>query len=122
MSTDTTEKGLEAHIAQYLVEEKTKIFSMNYLAASGRGISEGFFLVSPQGAGNMTQEIPEKNEKEFTHFIERKTFDALNKGVDIEFDSKTTNGFKIGPKDGSYIISFSAQDFENYFKGYFSTT
>ena len=31
---------------------------MNYLAASGRGISEGFLLISPQGAGNITQEIP----------------------------------------------------------------
>lgn len=63
--------------------------------------------------------LPEKDKKEFTHFFESKAFAALNKGVNIDFDSKTKNGFKIGPKDGSYIISFSAQDFESYFKGYF---
>ena len=41
----------------YIYSKKNHVL-MNYLAASERGISEGFFLVSPQGAGNMTQEIP----------------------------------------------------------------
>ena len=62
--------------------------------------------------------LPEKDEKEFSEFFEAKAISALNKGIDIQFDSKTNEGFKIGPKDGSYIISFSDKDFENYFKGY----
>jgi V/A-type H+-transporting ATPase subunit E len=60
--------------------------------------------------------LPEKNKKEFTLFFESRAIDALNKSIDIEFDSKTNKGFKIGPKDNSYIISFSDKDFENYFK------
>ena len=37
----------------------------------------------------------------------------------IEFDSETKDGFKIAPKNGNYTISFSAGDFENFFKSYF---
>ena len=63
--------------------------------------------------------LPEKDEKEFTAFFEKKAAETLNKGVEIKFDSKLESGFKIGPKDGSYILSFSDRDFENYFKSYF---
>lgn len=63
--------------------------------------------------------LPEESKKEFIEFFEERAIETLNKGVELEFDSKTKKGFKIGPKDGSYIISFSDKDFENYFKGYF---
>ena len=62
--------------------------------------------------------LPLNDEKELIDFFESQAIKTLNQGVDIQFDTKTTNGFKIGPKDGSYKISFSDKDFENYFKGY----
>lgn len=67
---------------------------------------------------NLTILLPEKDEKEFSDFFETKAISALNQGIDIQFDAKTTDGFKIGPQNGSYIISFTDKDFENYFKGY----
>lgn len=63
--------------------------------------------------------LPEEDKNEFTDFLNNKTVESLNKGVKIEFDSKTKNGFKIGPQNGNYIISFEGKDFENYFKKYF---
>ena len=62
--------------------------------------------------------LPGKDEKEFSEFFDTKTVNILNRGIEIKFDNKTNKGFKIGPKDGSFIISFSDTDFENYFKGY----
>ena len=62
--------------------------------------------------------LPEKDKKEFSEFFDTKTVNILNRGIDINFDDKVNNGFKIGPKDGSFIISFSDSDFENYFKDY----
>ncbi len=44
--------------------------------------------------------------------------DQLNKGLVIEADDKIRGGFKIGPKDGSYVISFTEEDFKNFFKNY----
>ncbi len=62
--------------------------------------------------------LPEKDEKEFSEFFETKAINVLNQGINVQFDDKINDGFKIGPKDGSYIISFSDNDFENYFKEY----
>jgi V/A-type H+-transporting ATPase subunit E len=28
------------------------------------------------------------------------------------------SGFKVGPADGSYVISFTDEDFNNFFKAY----
>ena len=60
--------------------------------------------------------LPEKHKKELFSFFDSKALDIMNKGIEVEFDSTIESGFKIGPKDGSYIISFSDTDFENYFK------
>jgi V/A-type H+/Na+-transporting ATPase subunit E len=63
--------------------------------------------------------ISEKEADNLSAFFESKAFSSLNKNIDIQWDEKTKNGFKIGPRDGSYIIRFSDIDFENYFKKYF---
>jgi len=67
---------------------------------------------------NLSILLPEKDKKEFSDFFENKAKNVLNQGIEIQFDSKITEGFKIGPKDGSYIINFTDKNFENYFKGY----
>lgn len=68
---------------------------------------------------NLKVLLPEKAEKEFSTFFDSKAIKTLNNGVEVQFDKKLENGFKIGPQDGSYLISFTDKDFENYFKGYF---
>ena len=60
--------------------------------------------------------LPEKHKNELFSFFHSKATEIINKGINVEFDSTIESGFKIGPKDGSYIISFSDTDFENYFK------
>lgn len=65
---------------------------------------------------DLTVLLPEKHKNELFGFFDSKAREIINKGINVEFDSKIESGFKIGPKDGSYIISFSDSDFENYFK------
>lgn len=76
---------------------------------------------NPEKSENMDLKIliPEKDEKDFYDLIHSRTIKALNSGVEIIIDAKTKSGFKIGPKDGSYVVSFSDTDFENYFENYF---
>lgn len=62
--------------------------------------------------------IPEKEEKKVAAFFESKLFSELNRGIEIKIDPGTKNGFKISPKDGHYILSFTEKDFENYFRNY----
>ncbi len=42
----------------------------------------------------------------------------LNKGLEVTFSSNVKSGFKIGPSDDSYLISFTDDDFTNFLKGY----
>ncbi len=67
---------------------------------------------------NINLLLPQKDEKELKSFFESKAKEQLNSGLEINFNANIKSGFKIGPKDGSYIISFTDKDFENYFKNY----
>jgi len=62
--------------------------------------------------------LPEKDEKELNTFFNTKAKKYLDGGLEIKKKKKIRTGFKIGPKDGSYLISFTDTDFENYFKNY----
>ena len=62
--------------------------------------------------------LPQNEEKELIVFFKRKAQEFLDSGPGIDFDPNIKSGFKIGPKDGSYYISFTDKDFENYFKDY----
>jgi len=76
---------------------------------------------NPQSSDQLDLKVllPEKKEKELAEFFNLKTRETLGRGVEFKFDSTLETGFKIGPKDGSYILNFSDKDFENYFKSYF---
>ena len=63
--------------------------------------------------------IPETEKSRWFDFLNDRALKMLDQGVEIQLDTKMKNGFRIGPKDGSYFIRFSDEDFENYFKGYF---
>lgn len=62
--------------------------------------------------------LPSELEKEFTNFFTSKTGKELNANLELSFSDSIKGGFKIGPADGSYKISFSEEDFENFFKSY----
>ena len=62
--------------------------------------------------------LPEKDRKELTAYFQSKQKALLDGGLVLNFDDKMEAGFKIGPKDGSYQISFTEEDFENFFRNY----
>jgi len=62
--------------------------------------------------------LPADMEKEFSKFFTAKTGKELNANLELSFSDSVKGGFKIGPADGSYKISFTEEDFENFFKSY----
>jgi V/A-type H+/Na+-transporting ATPase subunit E len=62
--------------------------------------------------------LPDTKKKEFEAYFKDQAGKALAKGVEIEFSERIKGGFKIGPKGGGYLISFSDKDFDNFFKTY----
>jgi V/A-type H+/Na+-transporting ATPase subunit E len=62
--------------------------------------------------------LPEKLEKEFEKYFKAKTGKELNAKLELTFSEAVKGGFKIGPADNSYKISFAEEDFINFFKSY----
>lgn len=62
--------------------------------------------------------LPADLEKEFSKYFTAKSGKELNANLELSFSDSIKGGFKVGPADGSYKISFSEEDFENFFKSY----
>ena len=78
------------------------------------------FLLTLATAWGKNQElllaIPEKDEKGIADYLTKNAADLLKKGLTIEKIAGIKTGFQIGPADGSYKVSFTDADFENFFK------
>jgi V/A-type H+-transporting ATPase subunit E len=62
--------------------------------------------------------LPAEQEKELSGAFSKSVKDLLDKGLEIKFTNTVKAGFQISPKDGSYKVSFTELDFENFFKQY----
>jgi V/A-type H+/Na+-transporting ATPase subunit E len=67
---------------------------------------------------NLKVVLPKEKQKELESFFTNKTGNLLNKGLEVSFNEKIKGGFKIGPKDGGYLVSFADEDFEHFFQAY----
>lgn len=78
-------------------------------------IVEGF---TQKGDFDLKVLLSEKDLLQLDGFIRNSFSKELNQGLVVEADAKVKGGFKIGPKDGSYLISFTEEDFKNFFRTY----
>ena len=62
--------------------------------------------------------LPKDKKNDFDKIIKAKINTLLTKGLAVSFDDNFKSGFKIAPKDNSYIINFAQEDFDNFFKTY----
>jgi V/A-type H+-transporting ATPase subunit E len=62
--------------------------------------------------------LPKEDEKSLSAFFQKEAKQFIDKGVTIQFDPSLKAGFHLSPKDGSYKVSFTDDDFINFFKQY----
>jgi len=62
--------------------------------------------------------LPEADKAELDDKITKSFAAEINKGLSFTFDSAVKSGFKVGPSDGSYVISFTEEDFKNFFTSF----
>ena len=62
--------------------------------------------------------LPEAEKDQMVEFFRNNLALEMNKGLQISFDQNIRSGFKVGPADGNYHISFTEDDFINFLKGY----
>jgi V/A-type H+-transporting ATPase subunit E len=62
--------------------------------------------------------VPGSEEKKLVDYFAKSVKNRLDKGFEIKADANVKTGFQISPKDGSYKISFTGDDFTNFLKQY----
>ncbi|MBK8562004.1 MAG: V-type ATP synthase subunit E [Saprospiraceae bacterium] len=62
--------------------------------------------------------LPENAQSQVDNYLTSSVRSLLDKGLELQFSKRLGNGFRIGPADGSYVVSFSENDFDNLFKDY----
>ena len=55
--------------------------------------------------------LPSSMQKEHQSDFATEIYDNLAKGSEVKFAKGMSEGFKIGPKDGGFVIGFTADDF-----------
>ena len=81
-------------------------------------ISVKNFFSDPSKGMDIEVSIPADQRNELENHLKSNVRSLLNGGLNIVPDGNLENGFKIGPADGSYKLSFTEKDFENFFKKY----
>jgi len=64
--------------------------------------------------------LPEKDQDTLKDTFATELTKILKNGIDVSFSGNLRGGFQIGPKDGSYKISLTEDDFNEFFKQYLS--
>ncbi|MBQ8854610.1 MAG: hypothetical protein IJ023_00485 [Bacteroidales bacterium] len=62
--------------------------------------------------------LPESLQKELEPFVNNELSKILNAGVEASFSKKVSGGFRIGPKDGGYFVSFTDETFNELIAEY----
>lgn len=69
-------------------------------------------------AVNVEAVLPKDQQAELENYFKSKTAGLLEKGLHVTYSEKIKGGFKIGPKNGGYLVSLTDEDFENFFQAY----
>ena len=62
--------------------------------------------------------LPEQKKDELEKAFQKSSSDLMKKGLSLSFSKSVKAGFRIGPKEGSFKISLTDEDFAEFFKEY----
>jgi V/A-type H+/Na+-transporting ATPase subunit E len=71
------------------------------------------------GQADLALLLPEKERKTLEEHFANSLSALLKEGdLTVNFDQRLQQGFRIGPADGRYLLSFTPADFERFFRLY----
>ena len=82
----------------------------------------GAFNAADAAPAGLEAVLPASMQESLQAWFGNNATEAMNKGIDVTFSKQIQGGFKIGPKDGGYMISFAEGDFENILTEYLRPT
>ena len=75
-------------------------------------VVKSFNAANPDGVG-LDVILPSQAQNELEQAFTNEAVKQLSAGIDVKNVKGLANGFKIGPKDGGYQLSFTGNDFTN---------
>ena len=116
-SLAATKKDIETLIVGKMTEEPVKkaLASAEFVKELIKAVAEKF---NTDGPVDLALILPESLQKELEPYVNGELAKTLNAGVEASFSKKVSGGFKIGPKDGGYFVSFSEETFNELIAEY----
>jgi len=121
MSTKQAIAAVKQKIADILVDETVNetasqaFKDLEFVKSLMLKIAENWDKIETEGKDVMFF-LAEKEQKEIETFLKAKVAAKIKGGLEVDFEEGIKSGFKIGPKDGSYKLSFTDKDFSHFFK------
>ena len=94
---------------------KSALADPDYLKKIISAVAEKF---SASEATDLALVLPEKLKAELEPWVKGELAKSLGKGVSASFSKKVAGGFTVGPKDGSYFVSFTDETFRELIAEY----
>ena len=120
-SIASTRKDIETLIVGKMTDEAVKkaLSTPDFIKEIIKAVAEKF---TTDGPVELALILPESLKKDLEPFVTKELATILNAGVEASFSKKVSGGFKIGPKEGSYFISFTEETFNQLISEYLRPT
>ena len=116
-SVAATKKDIETLVVGKMTDEPVKktLSSAEFVKELIQAVASKFTI---EGPVDLALVLPESLQKELEPFVTNELSKTLNAGVEASFSKKVSGGFKIGPKDGGYFVSFTDETFNELIAEY----
>lgn len=120
-SIAATRKDIETLIVGKMTDEAVKkaLSTPDFIKEIIKAVAEKF---TTDGPVELALILPESLKKDLEPFVTKELATILNAGLEASFSKKVSGGFKIGPKEGSYFISFTEETFNQLISEYLRPT
>ena len=120
-SIAATRKDIETLIVGKMTDEAVKkaLSTPDFIKEIIKAVAEKF---TTDGPVELALILPENLQKDLEPFVTKELATILKAGVEASFSKKVSGGFKIGPKEGSYFISFTEETFNQLISEYLRPT
>ena len=116
-SLAATKKDIETLVVGKMADEPVKkaLASADFVKELIQAVAAKF---TTEGPVDLALILPESLQKELEPFVTNELAKTLNAGIEASFSKKVSGGFKIGPKDGGYFVSFTEETFNELIAEY----
>lgn len=116
-SLAATKKDIETLVVGKMTDEAVKkaLSSADFVKDIIKAVAEKF---TTDGPVDLELILPEVLKADLEPFATKELAKILGAGVEASFSKKVSGGFKIGPKDGGYFVSFTEETFNELISEY----